>query len=190
MWKKFFVFLSLVFLFAGNVFAIEFSADTVMTSREGKTAGKIYFKKDKSRMEVKAQEEMIMITRIDKKVAWNIMPEQRMYMEIPLTTMKNKPMVEEKVEGEIERKHVGNETIDGHPTKKYLITYTSGGRKEQVYQWWATDVNFPVKTASVDGSWTQEFKNIKIGSQPDSLFEIPAGYQKFQMPGGMNFRNR
>jgi hypothetical protein len=103
--------------------------------------------------------------------------------------LKNKPMVEEKFEGEIERKHIANETIDGHPTKKYLITYKSGNNKEQVYQWLATDINFPVKTASVDGSWVQEFKNINMGSQPDSLFEVPSGYQKIQMPGGMNFKD-
>ena len=40
----------------------------------------------------------------------------------------------------------------------------------------------PVKTAAVDGSWSQELKNIKMGSQSDSLFELPAGYQKMQMP--------
>lgn len=187
MLKKIIFLMSFVFLIAANAFAMEFSADTTMTTKEGTSKGKIYFKKDKSRMELdtKLQEGMIMITRMDKKVAWNIMPKKKMYMEIPLT-MKNKPMVEEKMEGELERKQVGSETIDGHPTKKYLITYKSGNNKEQVYQWWATDINFPVKTASIGGDWVQEYKNIKIGPQSDSLFELPSGYQKFQMPGGMN----
>ena len=51
-----------------------------------------------------------------------------------------------------------------------------------MYQWIATDINFPVKTASVDGSWTTEYKNIKMGGQPDDLFEVPDGYQKSTMP--------
>jgi hypothetical protein len=137
-------------------------------------------------MDMKTPEEIILITRMDKKVMWNIIPKQKMYMELPLD-MRNKPLVNEKIEGEIERKHVGNETIDGQPAKKYLVTYKSGEEKHKVYQWFATDINFPVKTADVDGAWVQEFKNIKMGSQPDSFFELPKGYKKFQFPAGGNF---
>ena len=117
------------------------------------------------------------------------MPAQKMYMEIPFN-LKNQPLVEEKLQGEIERKQVGTETVNGHPTKKYLITYKSVKKTDQLYQWWATDINFPVKSSAVDGSWTQEYRNIKMGSQPNSLFEVPSGYNKFDMPGGMNFMNR
>lgn len=184
--KKVFVLLSFVFLFSVNASALEFSADTITTYEGVKTTGKIYYKADKFRMDVKMPEEMITITRIDKKVLWNIMPKEKMYMEMPFT-LENKPMVEEKIDGEIERKHVGDEKMNGHPTKKYLITYKSGNIKEQMYQWWATDINFPVKTSALDGSWAQEYRNIKIGPQPDSLFEIPSGYNKLQMPGGMKF---
>ncbi len=186
MFKKFFAVLICVFLFSGTALAVEFSADTIMTYKGGgSTNGKIYYKADKFRMDMSTPAEMIVITRMDKKIVWNIMPAEKMYMEMPFD-LKNRPKVEEKYEGEVERKEVGSETIDGHPTKKYLITYKSGKETSQVYQWLATDINFPVKTAAVDGSWSQEFRNIKTGSQPDSLFEVPAGYQKFQMPGGMN----
>ncbi|OGW38963.1 MAG: hypothetical protein A2Y97_11050 [Nitrospirae bacterium RBG_13_39_12] len=188
MFKKIFTVIAFLFLSSVAVSAFEFSADMIMTHETGgKTTSKMYSKPDKFRMEIKAPEEMIVITRIDKKVIWNIMPGEKMYMEMPFS-QQNKPMVEEKFEGEIERKYIGNETIDGHPAKKYLITYKSGKKNEQVYQWFATDINFPVKTAAVDNSWVQEFKNIRIGSQPDSLFDVPSGYQKFQMPGGMNFK--
>jgi hypothetical protein len=131
---------------------------------------------------------MIMITRMDKKIAWNIMPAQKMYMEMPVDPT-NAPKTE--IKGEVDRKEVGSETVDGHPTKKYLITYKNGNKTDQVYQWMATDINFPVKTADLKNKWIQEFKNIKIGSQPDSLFEPPAGYHKMEMPampGGMKMR--
>lgn len=189
MLKKFLVLLSLSMFFAVNAFAVEFAADTITTTKQGKMNGKMYFKENKSRMEMQGKEEMIMIARLDKKVAWNIMPKQKMYMEMPLD-MKDRPKVEEKVEGEIDRKLLGNETIDGHPAKKYLITYQSGKNKEQMHQWWATDISFPVKSAAVDGSWVQEFRNIKMGRLADSLFELPAGYKKFQMPAGMNTKRR
>jgi hypothetical protein len=185
--KVLFLFLT-VCLFAGTALATEFSADTVMTHREGmKMTGKMYFKADKFRMDMKSPQAMTTITRVDKNLMWNIMHDQKMYMEMPMD-LKNKPMVEEKFDGEIERTEVGSETIDGHPTKKYLITVKTDNTTQKVYQWWATDIQFPVKTAAFDGSWTQEFKNVSLEKQPDSIFEVPSGYRKFQMPGGMDMR--
>jgi outer membrane lipoprotein-sorting protein len=176
-------------LFSAVASAFEFSADTVMTTPQGKMAGKMFFKPDRFRMDMNTRGGMSMITRMDKKVVWNVMNGQKMYMEMPFNpNQKNKPMVEKKVDGEIERKQVGTETIDGHPTTKYLITYKASGRTTQIYQWWAKDINFPVKTAALDSSWSQEFRNIKIGAQSDSLFEVPAGYRKMSMPSGMNFK--
>ncbi len=171
-------------LISGTALAIEFSADTVTTTGEYKTSGKIYFTDDKFRMDIKSPENITMITRQDKKVVWNVMHDEKMYMEMPISE-ENKPRVEEKFEGEIERKLLGKETIDGHPTEKYLITYKVENSTQKVYQWWATDINFPVKTEDVDSKWKQEYKNINMGKQDDSLFEVPAGYKKFQMPGGM-----
>ena len=195
MFKKVLTIASFLLFLSGMAYGFEFSADTISTFKgEQKLQGKMYFKQDKFRMDMKGNGDMHMITRIDKKVVWNVMPAQKMYMEMPFN-LKNKPKVDEKFEGEIERKLVGNETIDGHPTKKYLITYKANNKTERVYQWFATDINFPVKTAAIDGSWSQEFRNVKIGSQPDSLFEVPKGYQKMQMPqmptmpGGMNFKH-
>jgi hypothetical protein len=190
MLKKIAAIFFLALLCSGTALAVEFSADTITTYKGGdKITGKMYYKADRFRMDMRANEDMVVITRLDKEVVWNVMPAEKMYMEMPFDA-KKKPMVEDKFEGEVERKQVGAETVDGHPTKKYLITYKSGDRTDQVYQWIATDINFPVKNAAVDGSWTQEFRNVKMASQSDSLFEVPAGYQKVQMPqipGGMNF---
>jgi hypothetical protein len=160
MLKKIFIAFLFLALFSGAAFAIEFSADTVTTAKGGqKMTGKMYFKPDRFRMDIKTNEDTIMITRIDRKVTWNVMPKQKMYMEMSFDPTR-KPKVEQKFEGEIERREVGRESIDGHPTKKYLITYKVRNKQDQVYQWLATDINFPVKTAAVDGSWTQEFRNI------------------------------
>jgi hypothetical protein len=187
MTKRFLISIFVLFLSAGAALALDFSADSINTSKAGKITSKIFYSKDKFRTEMTKPAQMINIVRMDKKVMWNIMPVEKMYMELPFS-LENKPRVDEKFEGEIERKHVGSETIDGHPTKKYLVTYKVGSKKEQVYQWLATDISFPVKTSAVDGSWTQEFKNIKMGPQAGSLFELPKGYKKMQMPGGMNFK--
>ena len=39
-----------------------------------------------------------------------------------------------------------------------------------------------VKTIAENGSWQVEYKNINIGTQPDSLFEVPSDYSKFSLP--------
>ena len=56
-------------------------------------------------------------------------------------------------------------------------------KKITVFQWIIPRSNFPVKSAAADGSWTLEYKNIKSGKQPASLFKIPAGYKKFSLGG-------
>ena len=84
--------------------------------------------------------------------------------------------------GEVSRKLIGAETIDGHPTQKYEVTYTEAGKTEKMYQWMATDIKFPIKMAAVDGTWTMEYKNIKMGSQPARLFELPSDYKKMVTP--------
>ncbi len=154
---------------------------TVVSSSGGHTnKAKLYMKADKVRMESETAAGTYTIVRRDLKKIWMIMPSTKSYME--MAEGKETPLPEEKVRGEVSRKVVGSETIDGHPCTKYEVTAKMEDKTMTSYQWWATDINFPVKTAAVDGSWSAEYKDIKIGSQPDSLFELPAGYQKMSMP--------
>ena len=108
MFKKLFAGLLFILFFSVSAFAIEFTADTISTYNGNKTSGKIYFKNEKFRMDMESPKEMIAITRLDKKLIWNIMPEEKMYMEFPIK-QENKPPVQEKFENEIERKHIGDQ---------------------------------------------------------------------------------
>ena len=87
----------------------------------------------------------------------------------------------DKISGEVERKSEGSEMVDGRMANKYLVTVVVDGKTESVYQWIDEFVSIPVKTAAVDGSWSSEFKDIKVGRQDPSLFEIPEGYKKMAM---------
>lgn len=173
-----FLFISLI----GYAFAIEFSADSIYKS-EGKTMkSKIFMKEDRYRTESPGYGGMgIIITRLDKKVVWMLQPEGKMYMEMPFKTNPQDYKGKE-IPGEVKRELIGTEMIDGRQTKKYKVTYKSGKGVESIYQWIADDINFPVKTAAIDGKWSQEFKNIKVGNVSNLLFEIPAGYKKVNMP--------
>ncbi|MBC8199398.1 MAG: DUF4412 domain-containing protein [Desulfobacterales bacterium] len=163
-----------IFLFGGIAIAQDFSADMVSTTKAGVVTGKIFVAKEKTRMETP---QTTIITRIDKNIVWILMSAQRMYMEQPLKP-ENVVATTDKMSGEIERKLVGKETVDGKTTNKYRIVYVVADKEETIFQWIAAS-GLPIKSAAVDGSWTVEYKNLKTGKQPDTLFEIPAGYQKF-----------
>ena len=163
-----------------NLSAIEFSADMVSTAHGRSTTSKIFAKDQMFRMESKGAP-TYSIVRGDKHVAWLVIPDQKSYMETK-SNPSQEPRAEEKVRGEISRQLLGTETVDGHPTQKYEITYMDGDKPEKMHQWMATDIKLPVKMAAVDGVWTIEYKNIKMGSQPASLFETPSGYRKIEVP--------
>ena len=112
MFKKVLTIVSFLLFLSGMAYGFEFSADTIFTAKGAqRMQGKMYFKPDRFRMDMKVHGDMHMITRIDKKVIWNVMPAQRMYMEMPFN-LQNKPKVDEKFEGEISRKLIGTETVD------------------------------------------------------------------------------
>jgi len=167
------IMLVFVFVFTGVIFAQEFSADMVSTTSQGNFSGKIFVSKDKSRMEIP---QSVIIARMDKKVTWVLMPQQMMYMEQSLNP-ENIVVSSEKMPGEVQRQLIGQETIDGKNTNKYSVVYTLDNKQEKVFVWVTTDSNIPIKTQASDDSWTMEYRNLNIGKQAPSLFEIPAGYK-------------
>jgi len=174
----FFVFV--IVLFSSSIaMGLDFSSDIVSTSKAGKVAGKIFVTQDKIRTEMAGASSIV---RMDKKVAWIIMPGQNMYMEQPIDPAMVASSASEKMPGEIERKMLGSEQVDGRPANKYRITYESNGIRQSILQWSDTATSFPVKVSAEDGSWAMEYKNLKIGAPDPSLFEIPEGYSKMSMP--------
>lgn len=164
-----------VFSFTAEAFAQEFEADMVNTSRSGVYNAHINVGDNRMRMEAP---DSIVISRMDKGVAWVLVPAQKIYMEQSIDP-KNMTVTSEKVEGEVNRELVGTGTISGMKADKYKVTYNMNGMEGMMYQWIAPSLNLPVRTEAGDGSWTVEYTNIKTGPQPASLFEVPAGYSKF-----------
>jgi hypothetical protein len=48
------------------------------------------------------------------------------------------------------------------------------------------EYRIPVKVADKDGKYISEFRNIKLGPQPEALFELPAGYTRYVISIPMN----
>lgn len=176
---------------AGAFSMKNYSADMETTTSKGTITSRVYVKDGKRRTEMKSGgQASINIMRPDKKLVWMVMPANKMYMEISLDPRKqdvasqlNDPNIK------VDKEFLGNETIDGHPAKKYHITTVIDGKKEKSgYTWEATDLdNLPIKYQSEDQKITTVWKNIQSGGVSDPLFEVPAGFKKMEMPnmGGM-----
>lgn len=176
-----------VTVFGGDPSPIKnYSADMETTTAQGTFPSKIFFKDAKMRMENNTQNhKSINIIRPDKKVIWMLMVDSKTYMEIPLD-MGRQDILSTLYDPNIktDKEFIANEVVDKHPTKKYHLTITTDGKKEKSgYIWEATDLgNFPMKYESEDKKMTTVWKNIKTGGVADSVFELPAGYKKMDMP--------
>jgi len=159
---------------ASAAYAGDFSADIVSSSQGGSSTARLWVSGDKSRMEMP---QATVISRIDKKVVWVLMPGTKMYMEQPIN-MQTAVSTQDKIYGEIERTAEGKENINGRNTTKYRIIFEADGKRGSVFQWIDESAHIPVKTAAVDGSWSSESRNIQPGPQDPALFEIPDGYSK------------
>jgi outer membrane lipoprotein-sorting protein len=181
--------LAITLAFPGWTLAAEFSAQMITRGAPPEeTQGKIYFKGDKIRQEFGGGEEAhISILRFDKKVVWMVMPGQKMYMEMPLTAQVTGKMMQIP-QDEAQPKLLGTETVNGYAADKYEIVTKNNGKSAKRYVWVANKLGLPIKMTSPDHSFSIEYQNIKEGGVPDSLFEIPAGYQKMTMPTGMPMR--
>jgi len=167
---------------------VEYSADMIMASDQGSVNSKIYYALGgKMRWEMNAQgQNVIMITRQDKKVAWTLMPQQSMYMEMSLTDASKKTGNNVN-ECDYDMSSQGSETVNGVSANKYKIAASCPEDTKYDGTMWVTKDGIMVKMDAVAGQGSNkghmkiDLMNLKIGTQSAALFEVPAGYQKFAM---------
>ena len=177
---------TVLLLAASLVQAAEFTATMVTKAGGVEIPGKIYVKENKVRNEVQAGgQTSIHILRPDKKVVWIIMPQQKAYVEMPITHTAQQKMLPLTEDQKAKMKKVGTETINGYACDKYETTMSHHGKPMQVFTWVATDLGVPIKIVSEDGSFSMEYKDIKPGQVADSLFDLPQDYKKMQLPFAM-----
>jgi len=172
--KLFFWVLFIFYVWCSYAWAQDFSADIVSTADRKSFRAKIFVSQDKVRIETDGA---VNIVRPDRNLVWAVIPEQKLYMELPLDS-KNMVIGTTKIPNEETRELVGKDNIGGKTTSKYRVVYESGEKKETVYIWILEGLDIPVKTESADGSWKIEYKNILINKVSPKLFDIPSSYQK------------
>jgi hypothetical protein len=170
---------------------VEYSADVVMETGNNVMNYKVYYGLGgKQRQDISYQgNQQIMILRQDKKVSWMLMPEQKMYMETRLEQQTKDNQAGNMSDCQVDAKASGSESINGVTATKSKISMSCPNNVGYEGYMWVTKEGIMVKmdaTTTYDGKkshFKTELKNLKIVKQDPSLFEIPAGYKKFSMPG-------
>jgi hypothetical protein len=166
-----------------------YSAIRQVVTAEGNFTQKVNHSHGKERNEMQMEGmSMISIIRPDKKLAWQLMPMQKMYTEIDFDTVNK---ISGKAPDDVTIEKVGNDIWDGVNTTKYKILMKDKSAGGFI---WLSPENIPVKMdfLSKEGKnknrITMTLKNLKVEPQAAALFELPSGYQP--MPGiGSTMKN-
>ena len=174
-----------------------FSADMQTSSMQANPMnrdmnGKLYVSQGAMRMDMEGEgpRQAIIITTFATKTVDILMPQQHMYMEHKAgdNPMHRGPNTSDlhpydpknpcSADPDTTCKNLGTETVNGRSTDHWQVTHKDGNVSDV---WIDNKLHFPIKTVS--GGTTWQLTNIKEGPQDASLFQVPAGYQKMEMPG-------
>ncbi len=166
----------LILIIPGVAAGAEFSAQMIVKDGSKIIPGKIYVQDGKMRQEfVDEQGRTVTIVRPDKKVVWVIIPPHQSYLEMPLQTRLPGQFIQMPLQAT--GKHlVGHDLVAGYEADKYQVSVPSDRGYEIQHYWVAQKLGVPIKMECRERHFSLEYKDIKEGKIPESLFEIPAGY--------------
>jgi len=174
----------------------QFSADLVYDNAGVRTAhsGKLNVADHRIRIEPPALVVGFFIVRSDAAAAYFVKPAQRVFMDAKQSSELTQLLVPvdpddpcrqwqamAQIAGVTDQgaawrcERIGDEAIAGRRTIKYRGI---SPREDRYLIWIDPRIDFVVRLEADDGS-TVEVANIQEGPQPAQLFEIPAGYVKF-----------
>jgi hypothetical protein len=170
---------------SAQLFSKPFSADQVVTKDGKTTTAKVYATPTAMRAEgVQDGKKYITILLYDRKVLWSLMPDEKMYFEMPMPAGAQVAAgMKEMMKGmQVKHEPLGSEQVGGYRCDKSRMTVTWEGITGTTIEWAAKELGgFVVKKQDVESGEITEYKNIRVGPQDPSLFELPAGYKKMSM---------
>jgi hypothetical protein len=169
---------------------VEYSADSTIQNEEGTIQQHVYVTPTKERKEMLTGDGDggIQILRYDTKVMWVLMPSEKMYME---HSMMGKGKGNDPSQWTYEDKVMGEEMLNGMKVTKYKTIATSTDGKKYGGFSWRTKEGISIKQDLLykEGNdkkrMMTELKNVQIGRQDPTLFDVPEGFTKFDMGGMM-----
>jgi hypothetical protein len=175
--------------------AQQFSAELVRRDADGQVSkGRLMVAGDKVRIETPELPTGFFIVRGDTRAAYFVRPARHEFMDARQSSLLTEILAPvdpdtpcrrwqamAEISGSAEAgapwrcERLGKETRDGRDTIRYAMTSPLNRR----YAGWIDPrLGFPVRLEADDGSST-ELADIREAPQPDSAFEIPTGFRKF-----------
>ena len=146
--------------------------------------GKIQVSNGKLRQEFADERgQTITIVRPDLKVVWVILPLQRSYMEMPLTTKLPGQFIQIPPQA-VGKRLVGQERLNGYDTEKYEVSVPVGRGLEKQTYWVAAKLGLPIKMECRERQFSLEYQSIREEKVPDRRFNLPPGLKKLDSIGG------
>lgn len=136
-------------------------------------------------MNMEAQGQRISsLFRWDSEIVWSLMHDRQMYMEIPPEQSGWEPYEARACTGYENGEKQGEETVNGRATEKWRCTgqtmVPQGQQPVDATVWYDPELELEIKSVNDNGD-VFEIRNIAVGEQDSSMFEVPAGYQKLDM---------
>jgi hypothetical protein len=84
-----------------------------------------------------------------------------------------------------ELRFIAEEEIEGRKVEKWEMVATMPNQPEtRTFQWFDSELDLAVRQ-EFPGGMVSELTNIRVGKQPDELFNVPAGYERVDPSQGM-----
>mgnify|MGYP000165067380 CR=1 FL=1 len=135
----------------------------------------------------------VLIMREDLNTAYMLMPEMKMYREMPEIEAKNQSHAQMDL-SKVEK--VGRETIGGFPANKFKTQFKDKDGKGAGFVW-VTDSGVPIKMDMIYKNrrmkgqrMTMELQNLHLRSQDPGHFEIPGDYSAMNLGAMLGAANR
>jgi outer membrane lipoprotein-sorting protein len=172
---------------AADEMPTQYSADMDIQTMGQTMTVKVSMDQGKARSEMELPEairslgapSMVTIARPDKGKVYMVYPDSKTFEEQPLRPEDAQVSAISAPSAATEA--AGEELMNGVPSKKYKVSY--GG--QTMWAWVSAATGIPVKMQTLDGATVINFRNVRLGPQPASLFEIPAGYEQGQGMAGL-----
>lgn len=127
--------------------------------------------------------ELTLILRSDRNVVWQLIPFMSMYGEADISEMDTPDNIQI-----LSREEVGNERINDEVVIKYRAEFLTRGGTRHAGFYWENPAGVHVRSEfpfiGRDGTEKKvelELRDVLVGAQPTTLFEVPAGFTKIDV---------
>lgn len=158
-----------------------FSSDISFTANGEASTGRVYSDGQSIRIESEATpgRNRVIFVRLNSGLAQDLDFRDKAYAEYPYGTAADAQFLRYLRAAEVNSEQLGTEFFENQECDKIRVTSTYKGQIYKSIEWRSKALHgLVVKSQDEDGKWAAEYKNIKVGDQPTSLFELPTGYNR------------